>query len=244
MLGAHSKELGLMMLNIKPGTPLFLLNMQSNMLWGTFVATGKPDLDLVPKAFDGKFAAHIKVAALPGQPLRTAKLERRIPSGWKSQKGIEFLLKQLEKGENAPLHIQQAWTPDAVFEEEEAAAAEPAPDASEPSTGSAEPPLPPPPLPPMPAIEEAAAPAGPAHSLKVPICDKGLRALIPEARRDLEQDLLKLKEESGVIIEFLCSPEMEEDNLLLKADSEEELNKTREWLHSILPFYDVDISES
>jgi len=79
-----------------------------------------------------------------------------------------------------------------------------------------------------------------AGVLKVPIRKKGLRGLKAGARKELENDLSRLSEESGVAIELRCERSMSADSLMLRGEPFE-VQSIREWLQSILPFYDVEI---
>lgn len=196
---------------------------------GPFVAAGPPEIGLAPGAFGGKFNAHVAVGL--ESPMLEVKLNARIPSGPKSPVEVKALLGQLHQGRAASAALQEAW----------GVSAEAAADAASIGVESFDDDA---------AIEGIAADdvmeqvesSEDGSVLKVPVKDRSLRALAPEARTDLEGDLLKLKEDSGVSIDLQCHPSMPMDSLVLRGDPEE-VKSIKEWLLSILPFYDVDIDE-
>jgi len=210
VFGLPDRELPKMKEIIKPGTQLFLFNMQTQMLMGTFVASATPAKGVAKGAFKGKFNAQVSVAA--ESPLFEVLLKTRIPSGPLQADQVAALQAELQKGQLADSKLQEAWNVAMEALDQD-------------------------------ACEDVCESAEDGSVVKLPVVDKALRGLAPEARKDLEEDLAKLKADSGVSIELHCLPTMDEDSLVLRGEPEE-VKSIQEWLQSILPFYDVDLVES
>eukprot|EP00928_Gymnodinium_smaydae_P039214 TRINITY_DN2682_c0_g1_i2.p1 TRINITY_DN2682_c0_g1~~TRINITY_DN2682_c0_g1_i2.p1 ORF type:complete len:828 (+),score=206.99 TRINITY_DN2682_c0_g1_i2:120-2486(+) len=80
LLGSPKRDLDKMVSNIAPDTKLFLVNMESWKLVGTFAAVEPPAPSIVPSAFGGKFTAQVKVSPAEGV-IREVTLHSRISAG-------------------------------------------------------------------------------------------------------------------------------------------------------------------
>mmetsp|Transcript_29786 Transcript_29786/g.68599 ORF Transcript_29786/g.68599 Transcript_29786/m.68599 type:complete len:845 (+) Transcript_29786:102-2636(+) len=107
LLGCPERELQSMKDNIQPNTPLFLLNMDSLMLVGTFIANGEPGQDLVEGAFGKKYTAHLHVT--PVQPLLEVQLRLKKNAGPLSADDVKLMKHSLLNGQAASEATQAAW---------------------------------------------------------------------------------------------------------------------------------------
>lgn len=108
LFGSPDSELWKMQQNIKSDTKLFLVNTQTQKLYGPFLAEGAPDKGLVPGSFGGRFNSHVR-ASPADSGLLEVKLKGRIHSGAKNAAEVDFMMKQLQEGSPAEAKVQEAW---------------------------------------------------------------------------------------------------------------------------------------
>jgi len=90
LLGAHKKEFDVMRRSIHNGTEIFLFNVEKKTLFGPLAAVRPPGFNLVPMAFEGRFAAQVLVG-VPASPLRQVKVDVRIPGGARTLTEVDIL---------------------------------------------------------------------------------------------------------------------------------------------------------
>lgn len=103
-----SKLYGAAAIRVKKGDFLFLLNLDSDLLYGVFKATTEAGFNIVPEAWNGKYPYQVKVEPL-GEivPLKDAKkLLKKLGVGRSSLMGRTAVLKILElyRPSNVPMN--------------------------------------------------------------------------------------------------------------------------------------------
>jgi len=113
LLAAPEGELARMQRSITGDTQLFLLNFQTSMLMGPFVARGSAAHDIEPGAFNGKFRSQIRVAPR-GRLLMEMKMQvgTRLPAGPKTGAEVATVEVGLWSGWGKPVKkkVQEAWS--------------------------------------------------------------------------------------------------------------------------------------
>ncbi|CAK0823413.1 unnamed protein product, partial [Prorocentrum cordatum] len=108
LFGAAAWQLKKMKEHITPDTLLFLYNYSTERLYGTFVASGEADMNVVSGAFKGQFNAQVPASPLDDLILE-ASVPKRLQAGPKSAAEVASILEALQAGRRAAPEVQQAW---------------------------------------------------------------------------------------------------------------------------------------
>jgi len=96
VFGLAERELERMQGSIQDSTVIFLLNINSGALIGSFAPVGMPGLNLNPEVFGGSFPAQLKV--MPSAALKAVKIDQRLIAGPKTPEETEEITKLLLEG--------------------------------------------------------------------------------------------------------------------------------------------------
>eukprot|EP00929_Paragymnodinium_shiwhaense_P052592 TRINITY_DN26346_c0_g2_i1.p1 TRINITY_DN26346_c0_g2~~TRINITY_DN26346_c0_g2_i1.p1 ORF type:complete len:1272 (-),score=312.62 TRINITY_DN26346_c0_g2_i1:463-4278(-) len=109
MLGTPEYQLSDMQANITSDTHLFLMNVDSMLLMGTFTPVDAPALSIVPGLFHGRLNAQVRVVPREA-PLMEVKMGWKPPPGRKTPEEVEGLRDLLLRGHPAEARVQVAWS--------------------------------------------------------------------------------------------------------------------------------------
>jgi len=106
VFGLSERALEGMQTAITDATQIYLLNMHSGALIGTFQPVGMPGLNLDPEAFEGGFPAQVKV--MPIAQLTCVKINQKLNAGPKTAEEVTAIQAMFAEGEPVdPLAVEE-----------------------------------------------------------------------------------------------------------------------------------------